>query len=112
MHDVRIVAMPSAKGYNSGTTNETTAMTQFLRIETTILPGRRIEVTSPDLPESGPVEVLVVVPNTSATTPVDAPAAESSIVEFLDRLPAGPRSASSWAELDLAIDQERNAWER
>lgn len=89
-------------------------MSQFIRIETTILPGRRIEITSPHLPDSGPVEVLVVVPGSSSDVPAAAEPETSpgSIVEFLDSLPVGPRSAASWQELDTAFDEERRAWDR
>lgn len=89
-------------------------MTQFVRIETTILPGRRIEITSPELPESGPVEVLVVVPPAAANDGAETAEGKrkESIIEFLDRLPVRHHSAEWWAERDAALGDERNSWDR
>ena len=37
-------------------------MRSALKLKTTILPGHRIEVTSPELPETGEVELIIVLP--------------------------------------------------
>jgi hypothetical protein len=37
-------------------------MQTALRIETTVLPGHRLEISSPELPEGARVEVIVVSP--------------------------------------------------
>jgi len=60
-------------------------MQAALRLHTTILPGHRIELSAPELPEGSTVEVIVVLPS-----PVTPP--QRSILDFLDALPAGPRS--------------------
>jgi len=33
-----------------------------LRLETTVLPGHRLEISNPELPDGATVEVIVVVP--------------------------------------------------
>ena len=37
-------------------------MQTALRMETTILPGHRLEVSAPELPEGAKVEVIVILP--------------------------------------------------
>jgi hypothetical protein len=88
-------------------------MSQILRIETTILPGRRIEITSPDLPESGSVEVMVVVPQAAASTN-ERPEVKrkETILEFLDRLPDRHHSAEWWAQREAELTRERDSWDR
>lgn len=60
-------------------------MQTTLRLETTVLPGHRVEVTAPELPEGARVEVTVVL--------LDSPKPQfGSMLEFLDSLPPGPRA--------------------
>jgi len=40
-------------------------MQSALRLETTVLPGHRVEITAPELPEGATVEVIVVLPETA-----------------------------------------------
>jgi hypothetical protein len=87
-------------------------MSQILRIETTILPGRRIEITSPDLPESGPVEVVVVVPAPTTSSGVEQDHRAESVLEFLDRLPVRHHSAEWWAEREAELAKDRDSWDR
>ena len=35
-----------------------------------------------------------------------------SVLEFLDALPPGPRSAPTWDEIERRFQEERNAWDR
>jgi hypothetical protein len=35
-----------------------------------------------------------------------------SVLEFLDALPPGPRSAPSWDEIERQFQEERDAWDR
>jgi hypothetical protein len=80
-------------------------MQTAFRIQTTILPGHRIEIAAPELPEGQPVEVVVLVP-APATPP------GPSLLEFLDSLPPGPRSFPTWEEMERHFQEERDAWER
>lgn len=60
------------------------------RMETAVLPGHRVEISAPELPEGAKVEVTVVV------LP-DKPAFQS-MHEFLQSLPPGPRAFDAWEE--------------
>ncbi len=80
-------------------------MESALRIRTAVLPGHRIELCSPQLPEGNTVEVIVVLPEAPATRKPRA-------LDLLRSLPPGPRSARTWDELERAYREERNAWDR
>lgn len=79
-------------------------MQSEIHLKTTVLPGSRIEITTPGLPEGLSVDI---------TLHYDArPAKPGGVVALLDSLPSGPRSASSWEELDRGLQAERKAWDR
>lgn len=80
-------------------------MQSSLRLQATVLPGNRIEICRPELPEGGTVEVIVVLPE-------EIPLRRGGILEFLDSLPPGPRSYDTWEELERHFQEERNAWDR
>ena len=79
-------------------------MPTTLRLETTVLPGHRVEVIAPELPEGMPVEVIVV-PSRAATQ-------RQSMLEFLKTLPPGPLVFKTPKEVDEYLQEERNAWDR
>jgi hypothetical protein len=76
-----------------------------LHLETTVLPGHRLELSAPELPEGARVEVIVVLP---------APRESKfgSAFEFLQSLPAGPRAFRTWEEYKRHLQQERDSWDR
>jgi hypothetical protein len=80
-------------------------MQTTLRWHTTILPGHRIEITAPELPEGRTVEVIIVLPESVPSLP-------RTILDFLDALPPGPRSYSTWDEMEQQLQEERDSWER
>jgi hypothetical protein len=80
-------------------------MQSALRTETTILPGHRLEITAPELPEGARVEVIVVLPE-------KAKPQFGSALEFLESLPAGPRAFSTWEEYERHLREEKDSWER
>lgn len=82
-------------------------MQAALRLETTVLPGHRLEVSAPELPEGARVEVIVVLPQQPAPRRL-------SMVEFLETLPPGPspRCFPSWEEYERHLQEEKDAWER
>jgi hypothetical protein len=82
-------------------------MQSALHVTTRVLPGHRIEITAPELVEGEPVEVFVVV-----KPPVEAPAKRMSMLEFIETLPPGPRSAATWEEFERQFQEERDAWDR
>ena len=77
---------------------------QALRIDTTVLPGKRIEIETPELPEGTAAEVIVLVPEPRAPA--------MSMLEFIESLPPGPRLFETPREADAHIQQERDAWGR
>jgi hypothetical protein len=79
-------------------------MQSALRVETVVLPGHRVEVRSPELPEGARVEVIVVLP------PAPAPA-KQSMLEFVQGLPPGPALFPTPEEADRFLREERDAWE-
>jgi len=75
------------------------------RIETTVLPGHRLEISVPEMPVGAKVEVIVVLPETP-------PARRMSMLEFLETLPPGPRAFPTWEEYEQHLREEKDAWER
>ena len=80
-------------------------MPTTLRVQTTVLPGHRLEVSAPELPEGAKVEVIVVLPENTQPR-------FRSALEFLQSLPAGPRAFKSWDEYERHLQEERDSWER
>jgi len=78
-------------------------MQSVVRTITTVLPGNRIELSTPDLPEGQSVEVVLRFESSDEK-------ARGGILEFLDSLPPGPRSARTWDELEASLQTEREAW--
>ncbi len=78
-----------------------------LRMETTVLPGHRLEISNPELPDGAIVEVIVVVPKQATTQ-------RMSMLQFLDTLPPGPspRCYPTWEEYERQLQEEKNAWDR
>jgi hypothetical protein len=80
-------------------------MRASLRLETTVLPGHRLEVSAPELPEGARVEVIVLLPEQKVPP-------RQSMLEFLATLPPGPLLFKSPEEADRYIQEERDSWER
>ena len=80
-------------------------MQSALRMETTVLPGHRLEVIDPELPEGATVEVIVVLREQPKPRRL-------SMLEFLESLPPGPRALKTWEEYEQHLRQEKDAWER
>lgn len=80
-------------------------MKTTIRTATTVLPGRRVEVEVPELPEGTAVEVFVVSPDTAST-------GFASALDFLESLPVGPRAFRTWEEYERHLREERAAWDR
>lgn len=78
-------------------------MQTTLHIETTVLPGNRIEFRAPELPEGAKVKVTVVVP--------EQPRQRISMLEFIKDLPPGPRAFDTWEEYESFLQQEKDSWD-
>ena len=79
-------------------------MQKALRLETTVLPGHRLEICSPELPEGAKVEVVVVLP--------DAPQERIPMLDLIASLPPGPRAFATWEEYETYLREEKDSWER
>ncbi|HQU44622.1 MAG TPA: hypothetical protein PK867_17525 [Pirellulales bacterium] len=86
-------------------TDLTDGLRTTLHLRATVRHGKRIEITSDELREGESIDVFLVMPNRAAP-------GYGSIVEFLDSLPAGPRSYCTWDDLERRFQDERNAWDR
>ncbi len=75
-----------------------------LHLTARVQPGSKIEITAPGLLEGQEVDVFLVPRTPAAPT--------RSVLEFLDALPPGPRSASNWDEIERRFQEERDAWDR
>ncbi|MBI1321029.1 MAG: hypothetical protein GC168_19055 [Candidatus Hydrogenedens sp.] len=71
-------------------------------VKTTSLPGNRIEITAPGLPEGLAVDITLHYDS--------RPPKAGGVLALLDQLPPGPRSAASWEELEQRVQAEREAW--
>jgi hypothetical protein len=76
-----------------------------LNIETTVLPGRRLEIGVPELPEGAKVEVFVVLRDAAQPERI-------SVLEFVEYLPPGPHAFPTWEEYEKHLQEEKDAWER
>ncbi len=72
-------------------------------IETTILPGGRIEISSPELVPGQKAKVLVMIESESHQ--------KRSAIDILAEAP-GHRAFKSAEEVDAYIREERDSWER
>ncbi len=81
-------------------------MKTLVRVRTKVLPGNRIEISDPNLPEGASVEVVV------AHSP-EPEGKRINLYEWLRARPPQPkpRGAVSWEEYEQLIQQERDAWE-
>ena len=77
-------------------------MLNTLHIETTVLPGHRLEISTPDLPEGATVQVTVVMPG----------AARTSMLQLVQNLPQGPHSFPTWEEYEQHLQEEKDSWDR
>jgi len=73
---------------------------------TTVLPGHRIEVTAPSLPEGAQVRVVLI------PEPVANPAPDRrSGLEIIESY-KGPGLFRTAEEIDRYINEERDSWDR
>lgn len=83
-------------------------MQSAMKLTTTVLPGRRIEFSAPELIEGEEVELIVM---RSEQEPVSVQEFQSSLLDFLHTVPPGPRPYATWDEYDRALQEEKDAWE-
>jgi hypothetical protein len=74
-------------------------------VEVTVLPGHRLEISSPELPEGAKVEVIVLLPERPRPRRI-------SMLEFLATLPPGPLLFKTPEEANRYLQEERDSWAR
>lgn len=67
--------------------------------------GGRVEFATPELAEGETIEVFVVAAAKEKVAP-------GSFLDLIDSFPAGPRSASTWEDVEANLQADRNAWDR
>jgi len=83
-------------------------MTQTaIRLTTRVLPGKRIQVTAPELAEGEDVELIVLRPEGAA-----APQEPQGVWDWLQSLPPVQRTAKEWGEVEREFQEERESWDR
>jgi hypothetical protein len=79
-------------------------MKHVLHVKTNVLPGGKIEVTDQALPDGEEVEVIVLLPEPATAT-------RRSAMDILAEAP-GHRQFKTKADVDIYLQQEREAWDR
>jgi hypothetical protein len=85
-------------------------MQAALKLKTRVLPGRRIEVTAPELPENVDVELIVVLPEGSV--PATEQPQPQGVRDFIQSLTPVQRTLEEWAQIEREFQEERNSWDR
>jgi len=80
-------------------------MRTTLRLETTVLPGHRLEINDPELPDGAKVEVIVVLPEKPRPS-------TTSMLDLVASLPPGPRAFPTWEDYERHLREEEESWER
>ena len=80
-----------------------------LKRNTTVLPGHRIEITTPELQEGTRVE-LIILPDLAASFP-EADRPFKNVIEFLESLTPVQRTPEEWAEVEREFQEERASWD-
>ena len=86
-------------------------MQSALKLRTTILPGHRIEVTAPELPESGEVELIIVLPEPVLPAPTGQDKTQG-VWDYIQSLPPVQRTPEEWAEVERELREDRDSWDR
>jgi hypothetical protein len=79
-------------------------MATELRVETVVLPGGKIEISTPELIEGKRATVVVTIEDTE-------PDEQRHVIDLLRTLP-GHRLFQNAEEVDAYLREERDAWER
>ena len=93
--------LPAALNNNG----KATIMQSTLKLTTRGLPGKRIEVYTPELTEGEDVEVTVV--KTAATPPIEE---RQGVWDFVQSLPPSTLTAEDWERIEREFQEERNSW--
>jgi hypothetical protein len=76
------------------------------------LPGKRIEITAPELIEGAGVEIFVTLPENSSHPELETLRQFKDVIAFLDSLTPVQRTPEEWAQVERELQEERDSWER
>jgi hypothetical protein len=76
-----------------------------ITLNTTVLPGRRIEVCAPELIEGEDVELIVLKAEHEPN-----PAEKLGVWDFIQSLPPSNLTSEDWRRREREFQEERNAW--
>ncbi|MBM3492754.1 MAG: hypothetical protein FJX72_00300 [Armatimonadetes bacterium] len=84
-------------------------MVVALRRTARVLPGSRIEMTAPELPEGALVE-LIVLRDLSSGRP-DSEGA-SSVLDYIESMPEDRHTQAEWAAIERELREDKASWDR
>ena len=84
-------------------------MQTALQLTAVVLPGHRIEVSTPELLEGANVRVIVLSEPKSA---LPAPQIFGSALEYLQSLPPLHRTPEEWAAIERELQEDKDSWDR
>jgi len=83
-------------------------MQSALKVKTRVLPGKRVEVCSPELIEGEDVELIILKPEeVVAAEPAKKFASAWDYLQSFERVEYTPEQ---WAEIEREFYEERNSW--
>ena len=92
-------------------------MQAAIKLTARVLPGHRIEIVAPELPEGKDVEVFVALPAALPDETILRAASTQektrpyvSILDFIDSLPPSTMTAEDWERREREIQEEKNSW--
>ena len=82
-------------------------MATTIHVQTTVLPGGRIEIVSPEFPVGQAVQVTITVPEVKP-----AGTRRLGVLDLIRSLPPSSKSAEEWEQFEKDFQEERNSWDR
>ena len=82
-----------------------------IRLTTRVLPGKRIELTAPELLEGEEVDVLVALPRGFIPPPMQSGDTQG-VWDYIQSLTPVHHTPKEWEELDREFRAERDSWDR
>ena len=76
-----------------------------IHVQTTVLPGGKLEIVSPDLPIGKAVQVTITVPEPIADS------GRMGVYTWLQSLPPSSKSAEDWERFEKEFQAERDSWD-
>ena len=80
-------------------------MQSALKLIATVLPGKRVEFTSPELTEGECVEVIVLSHQTKPEIE-----AKQGVWDFVQSLPPSTLTTEDWERIEREFQEDRNSW--